>query len=77
MLQRQWVSIAVCCGQLDRIAPPGLSRRAAGNPIARVVKLADVTDNMDLGRISNPTDKDFDRLKEYVKVRALLEAAAP
>ena len=46
--------------------------RAAANPIARVVKLADVTDNMDLGRISDPTDKDFERLKEYVKVKKLL-----
>lgn len=56
---------------------PGESRlaaaaRAAANPIARVVKLADVTDNMDLSRIPNPQDKDFDRLKEYVKVKQLL-----
>ena len=48
------------------------AKRAAANSIARVVKLADVTDNMDLKRISEPTDKDFARLKEYVKVRKLL-----
>jgi len=52
------------------------ARRAAANPIALVVKLADVTDNMDLGRISNPTEKDFARLKEYEKVKSLLENAA-
>lgn len=46
--------------------------RAASNPIARVVKIADVTDNMDLGRISEPTDKDFERLREYVQVKKLL-----
>ena len=56
---------------------PGESRleaasRAAANPIARVVKLADVTDNMDLGRIPEPTDRDFERLKEYTEVRKLL-----
>jgi len=56
---------------------PGESRveaakRAADNTIARVVKLADVTDNMDLGRISEPEDSDFERLKEYVKVRRIL-----
>lgn len=56
---------------------PGESRieaaaRAAANPIARVVKLADVTDNMDLSRISNPTDKDFARLKEYFAVKKFL-----
>jgi (p)ppGpp synthase/HD superfamily hydrolase len=48
--------------------------RAAANPIARVVKLADVTDNMDLSRISNPTDKDFARLKEYFAVKKFLIA---
>lgn len=49
--------------------------RAASNPIARVVKLADNAENMDLGRIANPTEKDFARLKEYEQVRALLLAA--
>lgn len=46
--------------------------RAAENPIAIVVKLADVTDNMDLSRISEPTDKDFARLKEYFAVKKYL-----
>jgi len=46
--------------------------RAAAHPIACVVKLADVTDNMDLGRIAEPTDRDFERLKEYVKVKKIL-----
>jgi GTP diphosphokinase / guanosine-3',5'-bis(diphosphate) 3'-diphosphatase len=46
--------------------------RAAADPVARNVKLADVTDNMDLGRIANPTEKDFARLREYAQVRALL-----
>jgi len=49
--------------------------RAAANPIARVVKLADVTDNMDLGRIAEPTDSDFARLKEYAAVKKLLIAS--
>jgi (p)ppGpp synthase/HD superfamily hydrolase len=46
--------------------------RAAANPIAIVVKLADVTDNMDLSRISDPTEKDFARLKEYFAVKKYL-----
>lgn len=46
--------------------------RAAQDPIARVVKIADVTDNMDISRIADPVDKDFERLKEYVKVKKLL-----
>ena len=48
------------------------AKRASGNFIARAVKLADVTDNMDITRISQPTEKDYLRLKEYEKVRALL-----
>ena len=51
------------------------AHRAAADPVARVVKLADVTDNMDLSRIANPSQKDFDRLKEYEQVRAILLAA--
>ena len=48
--------------------------RAAMDPISLIVKLADVTDNMDLGRIANPTEKDFARLKEYEQVKELLYA---
>lgn len=56
---------------------PGESRiqaaaRAAGNAIALPVKLADNAENMDLGRIAQPTDKDHARLEEYKVVRALL-----
>jgi len=50
------------------------ARRAAKNPIALIVKLADVTDNMDLSRMSNPSEKDFNRLKEYEQVKELLAA---
>ena len=48
--------------------------RAAQNPIARMVKLADNSENMDISRIANPTEKDFQRLEEYKAVRALLLA---
>jgi (p)ppGpp synthase/HD superfamily hydrolase len=48
------------------------AKRAAGNPVARTVKLADVTDNMDISRIPQPTEKDYARLKEYEQVKALL-----
>lgn len=59
---------------------PGESRmqaatRAAANPIARIVKLADNAENMDLGRIADPTEKDFARLEEYKQVRTLLLAS--
>ena len=60
---------------------PGESRldaakRAAVNPIARKVKMADVSDNMNLGRIANPTEKDFARLREYEQVLQILREAS-
>ncbi len=48
------------------------ARKAVRNPIARAVKLADVADNMDLSRISNPSEKDHARQREYEQVREIL-----
>ena len=50
-------------------------RRAALNPIARLVKLADLEDNMDLSRISRPTTKDYARLDKYKSAKATIERA--
>ncbi len=52
------------------------ARRASRNPIARAVKLADVSDNMDLSRMPRPTRRDRARLREYARVKALLERAS-
>ncbi|MGG6293844.1 phosphohydrolase [Leptolyngbya sp. AN02str] len=49
------------------------AKRAAQNKIARVVKLADNAENSDSTRIKKPTQRDFERLEEYAKVRELLE----
>jgi len=51
------------------------ARRAAGNAMARSVKLADNAENMDVSRITSPTDADLARLEEYEAVRALLLSA--
>lgn len=48
--------------------------RVVQNPIARAVKLADVSDNMDLSRIKNPSVKDRLRLEEYQQVQKILVA---
>ena len=37
------------------------------NPLARVVKLADLKHNSDLSRLSSITDKDLERLEKYKK----------
>ena len=51
-------------------------RRAARDPLARVVKEADVRHNMDLGRIPVPTQRDLDRvrIKYLPALRILLDA---
>jgi GTP diphosphokinase / guanosine-3',5'-bis(diphosphate) 3'-diphosphatase len=56
---------------------PGESRtdaayRAKQDAIARLVKLADNAENMDLSRIAEPTERDFARLEEYKVVRSIL-----
>ena len=48
--------------------------RAAADPIARIVKLADNAENMDLSRIAEPTAEDYERVEQYKKVRAILLA---
>lgn len=48
------------------------ARRAAADPVALRVKLADVADNLDLGRIATLTMDDFKRILEYREVQAEL-----
>nr|WP_111298521.1 HD domain-containing protein [Paracoccus saliphilus] len=40
--------------------------RAARNPIARTVKVADLRDNLDMTRIANPTHSDEQRSQKYL-----------
>ena len=49
-------------------------RRAGRDVLARVVKIADLHDNMDLTRIASPAEKDLARLEKYRRALALLEA---
>jgi hypothetical protein len=41
------------------------------------VKIADIKDNMDLGRISDLTHEDFERLKKYKKVVKIITESSP
>ena len=43
------------------------------NPIALKVKIADTTDNMDLNRIPNITEKDRKRVAKYKENMVMLE----
>lgn len=47
--------------------------RVKANPIARLVKIADLTHNMDLSRLPVVTEKDLARKEKYIKAKAFLE----
>ena len=48
-------------------------KRVKTNPLAVAVKINDLTDNMDIRRLSELTDKDAKRLRKYLKAyRALV-----
>ena len=49
-------------------------KRAAAHPLGRRVKLADLTDNSDLSRISAPTAKDHERIARYQKAIAYIQS---
>lgn len=47
-------------------------RRAAGNELGRMVKRADLEDNMDIRRLPELTDRDVERLRKYLRAWRLL-----
>jgi (p)ppGpp synthase/HD superfamily hydrolase len=49
--------------------------RVEGTTLARKVKIADLQDNLDLGRIREPNERDFNRIKKYQKALAELRKA--
>lgn len=68
------IEAIVALTKLDGESRIEAAQRTVQNPLARVVKLADITDNMDLSRIPSPTAKDFERMEQYQQVRAILLA---
>ncbi|MBC7880779.1 MAG: HD domain-containing protein [Anaerolineae bacterium] len=49
--------------------------RVIANPIALRVKIADMSDNMNMARIIEPTQKDWQRLEKYREILPKLQAA--
>ena len=47
-------------------------QRISSDSLARAVKINDLSHNMDIGRLSHPSSKDFARLERYKKEYALL-----
>lgn len=48
--------------------------RAAADPLGRIVKRADIMDNMDLSRLPSPTAKDYARIEKYRRALDVLDA---
>ena len=48
-------------------------RRACSDPIGRNVKIVDVTDNLNIKRIKEISDRGFERLKKYRRALKVLE----
>ncbi len=44
------------------------------DPNARYVKAADLMHNMDMSRLENPTERDYERLKKYQKAMEVIKA---
>lgn len=49
--------------------------RVCMNRLAALVKLADLSDNMDLRRLPEPTERDFRRLERYVRAERRIAQA--
>ncbi len=54
-----------------------IGERAAADPLARVVKIADLRDNMDMSRIPDPTPQDWARREKYERALKRLEILGP
>lgn len=50
-------------------------KKIAKNPLATVVKIADLKHNMDLSRLSHYTSRDLERNEKYKQALIILEAA--
>lgn len=47
-------------------------KRVKANPVARAVKMADLTNNMDLSRLEKVTDNDVKRVEKYKRAYKIL-----
>lgn len=51
--------------------------RVGRNPVAAIVKIADLTDNMDLSRLSSVSETDHQRNSKYARALGRLASLAP
>lgn len=71
---REVVEALDCLNHRDGEPYMDYIKRVAVNKLAKTVKLADISHNMDLSRIKEPTEKDVKRLDKYREAREYLLA---
>ena len=61
------VNAIVAITKVNGISYDDYLKRVKTNELARIVKLADLSHNMDMTRLPNPTKRDYQRLEKYKK----------
>lgn len=69
------IAAVVCLTKTEGEAYTDYVERICRNKLAARVKLADLTDNMDLNRLPGLTPKDFQRLEKYLRAKIRVEQA--
>ena len=69
------ITAVVCLTKIEGEDYTDYIERICQNKLAARVKLADLTDNMDLNRLPGLTPKDFQRLEKYLRAKIRVEQA--
>lgn len=67
------IDAIVCITKLDGEHYDDYIQRIKINSLASRVKIADLKDNMDLGRLISPQQQDLDRVEKYKKALGILK----
>lgn len=59
------IKAVICLTQREGVSYEDNVKRAARNPISREVKMADLEDNINLGRLTDVSEENLSRLKKY------------
>ncbi len=68
------IKAVLCLTHQESESYENFIKRAAKNPIAREVKIADLEDNMDVRRLDEVTKEDFERMDKYLNAWKYLKS---
>ncbi len=70
---KEIVETVKCLTREDHESYKEYLKRLKINETSRIIKLCDLTDNMNITRIKNPTKRDYDRVEKYQKAALFLQ----